>query len=145
MGAGWPVLPLPHEVDARARSGVACDGGAALQPVGERARGCRMGRVHRRQPPHGVEDEHRFSRPLVSTMGQHDPLEGFIICTQLRATAAALPNGSQGPRLDAALAAFESIIAGGEWATADPLGVGGLLTDAWRVEQLVARGALPDV
>ena len=86
-----------------------------------------------------------LSRPLVSTMGQHDPLEGFIICTQLRATAAALPNGSQGPRLDAALAAFESIIAGGEWATADPLGVGGLLTDAWRVEQLVARGALPDV
>ena len=85
-----------------------------------------------------------LSRPLVSTMGQHDPLDGFITCAQLRASAAALPNGAEGPRLDAALAAFGAMIAGGEWTTADPLGLGGLLTDAWRVEQLVARAALPD-
>jgi hypothetical protein len=85
-----------------------------------------------------------LSRPLVASMGQHDPLDGFITCAQLRATASTLPGGSEGPRLDDALAAFGSMIAGADWSTADPLGLGGLLSDAWRVEQLVERAALPD-
>jgi hypothetical protein len=32
----------------------------------------------------------------------------------------------------------------GEWATPDPLGLGGLLIDAWRVQQLIQQGAQPD-
>ena len=32
----------------------------------------------------------------------------------------------------------------GEWATADPLGLGGLLIDAYRVQQLMKQDAIPD-
>src|SRR5919204_3215651 len=72
-----------------------------------------------------------LSRPLVSTMGQHDPLDGFITCAQLRATAAALPDQSEGPGLDAALAGFASLMAGGGRGATEPPGRGGVPADAW--------------
>lgn len=81
-----------------------------------------------------------LSRALVPSMGQHDPLDGFITCVQLRAD---MEPGAGGPDLAGALAGFGKMIEGGNWATADALGLGGLLADALRVEQLVERGALP--
>jgi hypothetical protein len=79
-----------------------------------------------------------LSRPLVSSMGQHDPLDGFVTLVQLQTTAMAL---SAGPRLDREIADLASMMEGSDWTTADPLGLGGLLMDAYRVQQLVQQGA----
>jgi hypothetical protein len=83
-----------------------------------------------------------LSRPLVDSMGQHDPLDGFVSCLQLRASAAALPDSPADPDLKDALRDFAAMAQGREWATADPLGIGGLLMDASRVEQLRRARAL---
>jgi len=81
-----------------------------------------------------------LSRPLVESMGHHDPLDGLITCLELR-TSTGLPavdtNG-----LDAAITDFTQMCGQARWATDDPLGIGGLLDDAMRLAQLVLmRGA----
>jgi hypothetical protein len=77
-----------------------------------------------------------LSRPLVAPMGQHDPLDGLVTCMQLEATAP----GAE-PSLGNARADFEAMADPREFATADPLGLGGLLVDAYRVLQLEKQGA----
>jgi hypothetical protein len=85
-----------------------------------------------------------LSRPLVSSMGQHDPLAGYITCLQLRATRSASSVSEPDMELEAATAGFRSMIDGRDLATADPLGIGGLLADACRLEQLMRQGASAD-
>ena len=85
-----------------------------------------------------------LSRPLVSSMGQHDPLDGLITCTQLETTASLLSSTSHGPSLKQAVTDFATIIQAIDIRTEDPLGLGGLLSDACRVAQLMARGAFED-
>jgi hypothetical protein len=85
-----------------------------------------------------------LTRAQVSSMGQHDPLDGYVTTVQLRATAAALPGAGGAPDLADESGAYAAMIKRGEWSTADPLGLGGLLTDAYRVAQLMRQGALPD-
>jgi hypothetical protein len=85
-----------------------------------------------------------LSRVLVPSMGQHDPLDGYIVALQLRATAAALPHPAAGPELDAASRGFAAIAARGDWASSDPLGIGCLLIDACRVAQLGREDAVRD-
>jgi hypothetical protein len=85
-----------------------------------------------------------LSRPLVSSMGQHDPLDGLVTFTQLRTTALGMAGSPEGPLLDGALADLASMTEGREWTTADPLGIGGLLMDAYRVQQLMRQGAPVD-
>ena len=80
-----------------------------------------------------------LSRPLVPSMGQHAPLDGYVTAAQLRATAQALEDGG-GPRLAGEMASFQAMIDPRGLATDDPLGLGGLLTDAFRLEQLMRRG-----
>jgi hypothetical protein len=85
-----------------------------------------------------------LSRPLVTSMGQHDPLDGLVTCLQLRATAERLA-----PECAAVLAPaqldFAAMLDAGSVATADPLGIGGLLADAYRLWQLKRQGStLPD-
>jgi len=82
-----------------------------------------------------------LSRPLVSSMGHHDPLDGFITCTQLGTTKSTQSSTPSGPSLEDEVADFATMIAGQDWATADPLGLGGLLADAARVAQLMNVGA----
>ncbi len=82
-----------------------------------------------------------LSRPLVASMGQHDPLDGWLTCVELEATARALGTAETGPDLSAAMADFAGMIEPTALATDDPLGLGGLLADALRLEQLAARGA----
>jgi hypothetical protein len=82
-----------------------------------------------------------LSRPLVSSMGQHDALDGYITALQLAATATALPDPVTDPDLDAATRAFADMMKGGDWASADPLGIGGLLMDAYRLQQLIQQDA----
>jgi hypothetical protein len=82
-----------------------------------------------------------LSRPQVASMGHHDPLDGFITCVQLEATAARLRPSAPAPSLANAAADFAAMLAPQELATGDPLGLGGLLVDAYRVEQLMRQGA----
>jgi hypothetical protein len=81
------------------------------------------------------------SRPLVASMGHHDPLDGYITYVQLQTTASRLPQPADGPNLADAAAEFARMIADTELATGDPLGIGGLQSDAFRVEQLMRQGA----
>ena len=79
-----------------------------------------------------------LSRPLVPSMGQHDPLDGYITIMQLRFAPAALAEGTSGPDLEEPARQFKSMLASAELASPDPLGIGGLLCDAHRVAQLIA-------
>jgi hypothetical protein len=76
-----------------------------------------------------------LSRPLVPSMGQHDPLDGFVTCTQLDATAAELGIDT-GPALAEATSDFAAMLDREGLATADPLGLGAQLVDACRLAQL---------
>jgi hypothetical protein len=69
-----------------------------------------------------------LSRPLVRSMGQHDPLDGFLTYLELD------PDALAGPIDDLA-----RMIEPRALATADPLGLGGLLVDAYRLAGLVQR------
>lgn len=82
-----------------------------------------------------------LSRPLVSSMGHHDPLDGFITCTQLQTTKSTQSSTPRGQGLEDEVADFAAMVTGQDWATADPLGLGGLLADASRVAQLMPLGA----
>jgi hypothetical protein len=77
-----------------------------------------------------------LSRPLVASMGQHDPLDGLITCVQLETNAGALE-----PRLADARQEFAAMVDRDRLATPDPLGLGGLLMDASRLAQLEAQEA----
>jgi hypothetical protein len=84
------------------------------------------------------------SRALVVSMGHHDPLDGFVTCVQLQTTASRMPGAAAEPSLGDHAAAFADMLEGTDLATADPLGLGGLLCDACRVAQLAGEGAFAD-
>lgn len=84
-----------------------------------------------------------LSRALVPSMGQHDPLDGLVTSLELRASA--VEHGSTAaPDLAEEVRGFASIAAAGGWETADPLGIGGLLCDAFRLFQLARAAPLPE-
>jgi hypothetical protein len=83
-----------------------------------------------------------LSRPLVGAMGQHDPLDGLITFLELRAAARRVRTGIAPEVLDGPLSELRVLCSRGHWATTDPLGLGGLLTDAWRLAQLARAEAL---
>jgi hypothetical protein len=78
-----------------------------------------------------------LSYPLVESMGYHDPLDGFITYTQLQATAAKDSERSMCLDLNAEITDMANLCEGKSWATDDPLGLGGLLCDVYRVAQLI--------
>ncbi len=67
-----------------------------------------------------------LSHPVVTSMGQHDALDGLI------ATAALAAHGGSRtePRLTGVLRELAAMCTGRGWATTDALGLGMLLTDA---------------
>jgi hypothetical protein len=78
-----------------------------------------------------------LSRPLVLSMGQHDPLDGYITYSQLQSC---LPEGQAemtGLDLHGEITEMAEICGRQSWATDDSLGIGGLLCDAWTVAQLI--------
>jgi hypothetical protein len=78
-----------------------------------------------------------LSYPLVPSMGHHDPLDGLITYNQLQATADKNSQRSPGQDLNEEIGDMANICRGKSWATEDPLGIGGLLCDAYRVVQLI--------
>jgi hypothetical protein len=83
-----------------------------------------------------------LSYPLVQSMGQHDPLDGFVTYCELQATAISDPEGSLYPDLTHEIADMARICQGIQLVTDDPLGIGGLLFDAYRIAQLMAKGQI---
>jgi hypothetical protein len=81
-----------------------------------------------------------LSRPLVPSMGAHDPLEG-LICTESAKKAAP----EKAPELELLARKFVKLCAGHDWTTTDALGIGGLLLNALRAAELAgSKEVLPD-
>jgi hypothetical protein len=80
-----------------------------------------------------------LSRPLVEDMGQHDPLDGLVSFLELRAAAEG-SNETVPPDLDGEVASLAAMCKGARLASADPLGIGGLLTAAHTLARLTAAG-----
>lgn len=80
-----------------------------------------------------------LSRPLVPSMGLHDPLDGLITYSELREEKTNQP-GIGMPDLLEAISDMVEICAGKNFMTDDPLGIGGLLSDAYRAGQLIVVG-----
>jgi hypothetical protein len=83
-----------------------------------------------------------FSRPLVPSMGHHDPLDGFITYSELQAALSHDADRSASLALDEEIADTAAMCRGVNWATDDPLGLGGIMSDAYRVGQLIMGGNL---
>lgn len=82
-----------------------------------------------------------LSYPLVPSMGQHDPLDGFVTYNELQIAAKEL-KGSNIPKLEGEISEIADICRGMNLVTNDPLGIGGLLFDATRISQLIIKGNL---
>lgn len=77
-----------------------------------------------------------LSRPLVSSMGMHDPLDGLVTFLEIILTLER--SGEPGfPDLSAGISDMISLCRGRGWETDDPLGIGGLLSDGWRLVQIL--------
>ena len=83
-----------------------------------------------------------LSYPLVPSMGQHDPLDGLITYQQLQATAMKLGAPHAESPLGSEIAEMTAMCEGLTWTTDDPLGIGGLLSDAFRLAQLIISSNL---
>lgn len=75
-----------------------------------------------------------LSRPQVAGLSTHDALDGYVTFRWLGRSGA-----STG--LDEDVAVLRRPVEGRSWATADPLGLGGLLLDALRLALLLDRTA----
>ncbi|MGP0593007.1 hypothetical protein ACTRXD_10795 [Nitrospira sp. T9] len=83
-----------------------------------------------------------LSYPLVAPMGQHDPLDGLITYQQLQATAVKLSDLHAKSPLGQEITEMTAMCEGLTWTTNDPLGIGGLLSDAFRLTQLIISSNL---
>ena len=77
-----------------------------------------------------------LSYPLVASMGHHDPLDGLITYLQLQSTSEKDPRKSSGLDLRAEIRDMIGICEGKSWVTDDPLGIGELLSAAYKLAQL---------
>lgn len=83
-----------------------------------------------------------LSRPLVASMGQHDPLDALVTYRELAANSDRYDFALDGLELAGEIADCQELCAHGSWATDDPLGIGGLLVDTLRLAQ-VGGGVSP--
>lgn len=79
-------------------------------------------------------------RPLVPSMGQHDPLDGLITCLELQSRPGL--DEKSDAHLEPIIGELTEMCASGNWVTDDPLGIGGLLDDASRLAQMVFNRGL---
>ena len=79
-----------------------------------------------------------LSRPLVTSMGQHDPLDALVAYLEIRANCVPGEDSMETVDLRDEIADCQAMCAGRTWATDDPLGTGGLLADTFCLAQLPA-------
>ncbi|HEX9799568.1 MAG TPA: hypothetical protein VGC00_05285 [Thermoanaerobaculia bacterium] len=80
-----------------------------------------------------------LSRPLVASMGQHDPLDAWLAYLELEAGGTGARDAAVRAELARQLVEAASLCAGARWETDDVLGIGALLVAVFRLERLVAR------
>ena len=82
-----------------------------------------------------------LQRPLVASMGQHDPISAYVTYSILQS------NGVADPDLDLTREIDEmaTLCSSQDLRTSDSLGLGGLLSDACRLSQLAVRGQIEQV
>ena len=85
-----------------------------------------------------------LSRALVPSVGLHDALDGFITFREARHAAKMLDN-LEATGLSAAIESLSLLCQHRNWATDDPLGLGGLLFDAGRLCRLPGEEQFNDV
>lgn len=78
-----------------------------------------------------------LQRPQVPSMGQHDPLDGYITYNELQISSQDFEQDL--PDLTPEIEDMAKICKGLSLVTDDPLGIGGLLSDALRVGQLMVK------
>lgn len=84
--------------------------------------------------------------PLVLSMGQHDPLDGFITYNEIKNGMKKFENKtSQKIYLENEIHEITEICRNINLTTDDPLGIGGLLFDATRITQLINNGILKNI
>ena len=76
-----------------------------------------------------------LSRPLVMSMGAHDPLEGLLLTKKAK-----IASPDKAEELEPVINAFKNICQGQSWTTTDPLGIGGLLINTVRAAELAISG-----
>lgn len=84
-----------------------------------------------------------LSRPLVASMGQHDPLDGYVTYCELEAAGKDLGD-SLTFDLKVEISELARICQKISLPTSDPLGIGGLLFDGSRIAQLMMVGFAKD-
>ncbi|MGM0745482.1 MAG: hypothetical protein ACQETF_09250, partial [Bacteroidota bacterium] len=79
-----------------------------------------------------------LSYPLVSSMGAHDPLDGYLTALECKLLT------SNEEDFTEYLSDLESLCGGKSWQTDDPLGLGGLLLNVVRSAELKQHTKLPE-
>jgi len=79
-----------------------------------------------------------LKRPLVSSMGQQDPLDGYLTYKETEAISSKF----NGQKFGSEIKEIGTICRMMDLKTNDPLGIGGLLADATRTTQLMVYGTL---
>jgi hypothetical protein len=78
-----------------------------------------------------------LSHPLVPSMGHHDPLDGLVTYLELQASAGKVSRTAERLDLNSEITDMASMCEGKSWETDDPLGLGELLSTAYKLAQLV--------
>jgi hypothetical protein len=79
-----------------------------------------------------------LKRPLVSSMGQQDPMDGYLTYKETETISAMF----DGQKFEREIHEISTICKMMDLKTNDPLGIGGLLTDATRTTQLMVYGSI---
>lgn len=74
--------------------------------------------------------------PLIPSMGHHDPLDGFVTYHELNRLSARQSGAAAPFDLADEIADLADMCRQTSWTTDDPLGIGGLLFDAYRILQM---------
>ena len=77
-----------------------------------------------------------LTRPLIPSMGMHDPLDGFVTYNELRICTDSHSGTPIAAGLGEEIGELATMCQDQTWETGDPLGIGGLLFDTCRVFQL---------
>jgi hypothetical protein len=82
-----------------------------------------------------------LSYPQVTSMGHHDPLDGLVTYSQLQAPSTKNEQKAHHLHLTGEIVDMLAICKGKNWATDDPLGIGGLLADAYKTALMTVSHA----
>jgi hypothetical protein len=78
-----------------------------------------------------------LDRVLVPSTGQHDPLDAWIAYLELRSATAEAGSAVGSATLEREIEEAAALCRGAAWATDDPLGIGALLTHAYRLNAMI--------